>query len=139
MLLVTSEDAILEQKERAYEYYKKSPLVEKWDILAGALLVVLLVVMLLVIFLPPAGSEVEIYRDGQLIATYPLDQNRAFEVGGVRINIFNGHVDVVEADCPDQLCVHARSISTSGSSIICVPNRLVVKITGKADVEGITQ
>lgn len=39
------------------------------------------------------------------------------------------------ADCRDQICVRHRLISGGGESIICLPHRLVVEITGGADAE----
>ncbi|NCA67219.1 MAG: NusG domain II-containing protein [Clostridia bacterium] len=124
---------------KTFDYYKKSKLLERWDIIVAVILVLALAAVLLITFLPAEGSEVEIYKNGQLIAVYPLNENRAFNVGAMRIEIFDGKVSVVESDCPDQLCVHAHSIFTAGSVIICVPNKVVVKITGKTEVEGITQ
>lgn len=40
------------------------------------------------------------------------------------------------ADCPDQICVHHIPISGTGESIICLPHKLVVGITGGTDEEG---
>lgn len=34
------------------------------------------------------------------------------------------------ADCRDQICVYHRPIGSGGDSIICLPHRLVVEITG---------
>lgn len=38
-----------------------------------------------------------------------------------------------EADCKDQICVHHKPVSSVGESIICLPHRLVVEITGDND------
>jgi hypothetical protein len=129
----------MDEREATYGYYKKRPLFEKWDIAVAIILLLALIAMLLVIFLPNQGKTVEVYKNGQLVASYPLDENRAFEVGNIRIEIFEGAVKVAESDCPDKLCVHSSAISASGSTIICVPNKVVIKITGKAEVEGVTQ
>ncbi len=129
----------MKKSEATYGYYKNRPLFERWDIVVAALIILALIAMLLIIFLPNEGKDVEIYKNGELIATYPLNENRAFEVGNMRIEIFDGSVSVIESDCPDKLCVHAAPISASGSTIICVPNKLVIKITGSVEVEGVTQ
>lgn len=128
-----------EDNTKILNHYKKSPLVQKWDVIIGAILVLLLIAMLLIIFLPNDGSEVEVYKNGLLIASYPLNENRAFSVGEMQIEIFNGSVSVVESNCPDKLCVHSKPINKEGSTIICVPNKVVIKITGNSEVEGITQ
>ncbi len=38
--------------------------------------------------------------------------------------------DMIYADCPDLICVNSRSISRVGESIICLPHRLTVTVTG---------
>jgi hypothetical protein len=42
-------------------------------------------------------------------------------------------VTMEAADCRDQICVHHIPISGSGESIICLPHKLVVTVTGKQD------
>lgn len=46
------------------------------------------------------------------------------------IRISGGEVCVWESGCPSQDCVHSGTISRSGESIICLPNRLVIQLTG---------
>ena len=46
------------------------------------------------------------------------------------ISVADGTVTMEEADCKDQICVHHKPISSAGESIICLPHRLVVEITG---------
>ena len=36
------------------------------------------------------------------------------------------------SDCKGQDCVHQGSIAKSGETIICLPNKIVVEITGGA-------
>ena len=52
---------------------------------------------------------------------------------GTSYNLFSvagGTVVMEEADCKDQICVHHKPISSARESIICLPHRLVVEITG---------
>lgn len=60
--------------------------------------------------------------------------------GNVKVQIRQGKVAVVHADCPNRICMRTGWRSLAGESIICVPNRLVVRILGdsNADVRGIT-
>lgn len=45
---------------------------------------------------------------------------------------------VASADCPTQDCVHTGAISRSGQSIICLPARIVITLTGgAADSSGV--
>lgn len=58
----------------------------------------------------------------------PLEQN-----GKVKnvVQIKDGFVDMLEADCPDQLCDVHKPISESGESIVCLPNKVVLEIIGR--------
>lgn len=54
------------------------------------------------------------------------------ETGNVLI-VENGAVYIKDADCPDKLCVKQGKITKAGQSIICLPNKLVVRIVGNDD------
>lgn len=47
------------------------------------------------------------------------------------IEIGDGKVRVIEADCPDKLDVKQGYISKPGEVIVCLPNRLVIEIKGE--------
>jgi len=50
------------------------------------------------------------------------------EFGYNKIEIGEGKVRVVEADCPDELDVKQGWISNPGEIIVCLPNRLIIEI-----------
>lgn len=35
---------------------------------------------------------------------------------------------MLEADCPDQVCVHAGWLTDSAAPIVCLPHRLVIRL-----------
>ncbi|MDN6899811.1 NusG domain II-containing protein [Oenococcus sicerae] len=37
-------------------------------------------------------------------------------------------IKIVEANCPDQICVNHASIDRAGESIVCLPHKLIVEI-----------
>lgn len=50
------------------------------------------------------------------------------EFGYNKIEIGDGRVRVIEADCPDKLDVKQGWISGPGEVIVCLPNRMVIEI-----------
>lgn len=53
-------------------------------------------------------------------------------------NIFmcqNKEVRMINANCPDQICVHHYPISAAGENIICLPHKVVIAITGEKGKE----
>lgn len=88
---------------------------------------------------PAPGHVAEIYSDGALRYTVDLDRVREpqrLTVEGPRgvnvILIEPGRIRVESADCPDQVCVNAGWLSDSASPIVCLPHRLVIRLTGGA-------
>lgn len=54
------------------------------------------------------------------------------EFGYNLIEIGEGKVRVIEADCPDKLDVKQGYISKPGEVIVCLPNRLLIEIKGQS-------
>ena len=59
------------------------------------------------------------------------------EFGKNVIEIQNGKVRVIEADCPDKLDVKQGYIKNTGEIIVCVPNRFVIEIKGSKNLDNI--
>ena len=47
------------------------------------------------------------------------------------IAVDKGSIGIIEADCPDQLCVHQGKISDGLKPIVCLPHKLVIRINGE--------
>jgi len=117
--------------------------VKKGDIVAfAALLGVAALIFCALYFLAPKGNTVKIEVASQTVATLSLEEDTVYnvEIGGKTTNtveIKDGKVSVMYADCPDKICVNHRAISKSGESIICLPNKVVISIEGeKTEVDG---
>lgn len=113
----------------------------KAKFVAIALAALLAVCVVLVIVQGNGGGSVaEITKDGQLICAIDLKtaQNQVFTVGdsesGINvIEVQGGRIRVREADCKNQNCVECGwSDEAGGRPIVCLPNRLVIKITGES-------
>lgn len=83
------------------------------------------------------GNEVVVSVDGEVVASFPLDKDIEYEIQGYesdsctnKLVIKDGEAYMAEANCPDHLCMGMGKISQVGQSIICLPNRVVVEITG---------
>lgn len=84
------------------------------------------------LFVPQKGIA-QIYSDGQLMyeinlsdveKTYDLIVNNGENYNKIRVE--HGRISVIDADCPDGLCV--KQVYGSKQPIVCLPNRLVIKI-----------
>lgn len=81
------------------------------------------------------GETVQVIVDGEVYGTYSLIQNQEvpIKIQGKVTNLLvikDGKADVVEANCPDKLCVHQKAILHANETIVCLPNKVVVEIIG---------
>ena len=89
------------------------------------------------------GGYVSVQVDGERIMELPLSQDARVVLGsGEHTNVLvigNGAAQVVEASCPDQICVNQGAIQYAGESIVCLPHKLVITVKdGQAnDVDGV--
>lgn len=80
-----------------------------------------------------------VYQDGALLErvdlnaiALPYTERIEFPGGGYNIIEFSpGGVEVIEADCPDLICVHRGRVTKSGLPIVCMPHRLTIEIEGE--------
>ena len=100
--------------------------------------IVIAVVFLGIQFLTPAsGGNLIIQINGETIASYPLGEDAEFEIndGTNRVKISDEKVRMVQADCPDQICVHYKAISKNHETIVCLPNKIVLTIESTNETE----
>lgn len=79
----------------------------------------------------PDNAVVRITVDGELFGEYALDENREISIRDTNVCVIeDGSVYMKSADCPDQICVKTKAIRTGAGSIVCLPNKVVVEISG---------
>ena len=85
-----------------------------------------------------------ITRDGVLLEEIDLDkveEPRSFVLedgsGTNTVQMEKGRIRILEADCPDQVCVNQGWISSGAVPIICLPHRLMIEIVeAGGDLDG---
>jgi len=80
-----------------------------------------------------------IYSNNQLAGEYVLTDdfkdvvNIETETGYNIMHIEGGQIWIHEASCPDKICIHQGKISKNGEMILCIPNRMIIKIVDDND------
>lgn len=92
------------------------------------------------------GEKAEIYVNNRLKYVYPLIKERKnyfvdTNIGGVNVEFVNMKVRVTSSNSPLKICVKQGFISKSGQTIIGIPDKLLIKITGEPenDLDGIAR
>ena len=78
-----------------------------------------------------------VWYDGELIGTYdltavviPYEVRIETDLGYNILRVSHGSVEVVEADCSEQVCVRQGPVSDDLLPIVCLPHHLVIQIDG---------
>lgn len=98
---------------------------------------ILLAAGLAFLFFRPQPSEslsrAEISVDGETVMELDLSEDQVLTVNGAgggynRIQVRDGAVSVLEASCPDKVCVHTGTVRYPGETIVCLPNRMIITV-----------
>mgnify|MGYP000167734554 CR=1 FL=1 len=107
--------------------------------LIGGILILITVSFILIQVYKSEGSKVLVTIDGNEYKTFSLDEDTVFTIRQEdgqwnTFEIKDGYVKMLEASCPDKLCVKHKKIHYDNESITCLPNRVVIRIIdGEAD------
>ena len=108
---------------------------KKKDYYMIVLLISLIIVSAMIIFLIRSPSEnvvLQIQVDHKIYGEYLLSKDQTIAINDTNVCIIkNQQVSMIQADCPDQICVHSKAIGNDGGTIICMPNHVILKIITK--------
>ena len=93
-----------------------------------------------ILFLRKGGTVANVYRDNECIYSVDLslvtegfEKTFTDEKGHTNtIRVEKGRIRMIEADCPDKVCVDTGWISTRAVPIVCLPHHLVIRVEEQA-------
>ena len=92
------------------------------------------------------GKHVVVEVDGSRVLELSLDRDVTTTVTGplgeTIISIKDGSVRIADSPCPHHYCVRMGPLRHRGEIAVCVPNRVIVTVTGGSDrdsFDGVTQ
>lgn len=105
----------------------------KWDIIIP--LVALVVAGIL--FINGRNTDTgtaEITVDGVKVYTADLTQekDKILEFGEITVEIRDGEIGIVSSPCIGKDCIKTGFISHPGETIVCIPEKTVIKIIGQS-------
>lgn len=84
-----------------------------------------------------SNTYAEITVNGKLYKTVALSEHVGKEVLEIKTNhginvieIKDNKIGIIEADCPDQVCMNPQYIEKSGESLVCLPHKVMIQIKG---------
>ena len=104
--------------------------------------VILMAIFIGVLFMMKTGNDrgttVCVYQDGIKIQELPLWEDTEILIQNSYTNklaVKDEKAAIVESDCPGMDCVHSGWIGGKGRSLVCLPNRVEIRIEGESDSE----
>ena len=107
------------------------PFIKKRDILILSAIFILCISFLILPKLFESGKTAEISIDGEIVKTVLLSKDDTFKLNSFTIDVRDGAICVLDSPCHDKICVHTGYISKPSQTIVCLPERLIIKIKGE--------
>ena len=109
-------------------------------------LVIILGIIILCIFIfinitKEEGSMAEVYYKDKLILTIDLNIDSEYivdgELGDVVLEVKDRKIRVKSENSPRNICSKEGYIGDSSRTLICLPNKVIVKIVGESEIDGV--
>ena len=111
-----------------------------WALGLGLVLAVCAVLSIGILLPGEDAQRIEIISEGKVLYTLNLSVDQSVTVttamGTNTVTIQDGAVAVTAADCPDHYCMQ-RGWCRSGTDIVCLPHRLVIRFLGEQEIDGV--
>lgn len=116
-------------------------------ILIISIIIITACVFLIMNLFSKSGDRVLVEQNSAQIAVLDLNKDCVYNVyndnGDIcnTVQIKNGKVKMIYADCKDKICKNHKEISKSNESIICLPNKVeITVISDKSEnVDGVAK
>lgn len=102
--------------------------------IAIILLILIPSIILLMINFKDDGTYAEISCDGKVVKTVPLSEDAEFSVNDIKFSVKENSVCVISSPCPDKICVKTGAIKRNGETIICLPEKVSVRVVSEDKV-----
>ena len=103
------------------------------------IIAIFLIIILLMFIWPVIFSEngkvahISCEKNSQKIIDLNTDQK--FVYNGLTVMVIDGAIGVVNSPCQDKICVNSGFINKVGQSIICLPNKVTIKISSDTGLD----
>ena len=112
-------------------------------ILIGIIFILAITTIILINIFKEEGTYVVVVYDQKEVAKYHISEDieikLSFEEGKYNILVIKDKtVYIKDASCKDHICVKHNKIKMAGETIVCLPNKTVIKIIGDEQIDVVT-
>lgn len=103
--------------------------------------IVIISIFIVISITKEPGSIAEIYYEDKLVLTIDLNIDKEYivdgKMGNVLLEVKNKQIRVKEENSPKHICSKEGFIGDSSRTLICLPNKIIVKIVGESSIDGV--
>lgn len=109
--------------------------------LVSILFVVILVILVFINVTKKEGTTAEVYYEDEKILTIDLNIDKEYivkgKLGDVVLEVKNKKIRVKEENSPNHICSKEGFIGDSLKTLVCLPNKIIIKIVGSNEIDGV--
>ncbi|MBO5211160.1 MAG: NusG domain II-containing protein [Clostridia bacterium] len=87
-----------------------------------------IIALMAVLLCSKNGKTVVITQNNKQLYSLSLSEDKIIDLGTNIIEIKNGKVEVISANCKNQICVKHKKISKKSEQIVCIPNKVIITV-----------
>jgi len=112
--------------------------------LADGILIVFVVLTIIVsslfVYKKSAKSDYAVIEYNGKIENISLNKDKVFTLeNGIVIEVKDGRIRVKDSDCPQKICVKHGWLRYANDVIVCLPNKTILYLPKKSDLDYITR
>lgn len=90
---------------------------------------------------PQSGSEKAVITvNGKFFCERSMSEDAEIDINGTNTAVIeNGEIYMKSASCPDKICIHQGKIHDSSKSIVCLPNRVVIRVEKASEMDSVVR
>jgi len=108
------------------------------------IIILFIVISLVFIFINATkekGSMAEVFYEDKLVLSIDLNVDGEYkvdgELGDVVLEVKNKMIRVKSENSPKNICSKEGYIGDSSRTLICLPNKIIVRIVGEKEIDGV--
>lgn len=109
--------------------------------LVGVLLIVISLIFIFINVTKEEGSVAEVYYKDEMILNVNLSIDGEYvvdgELGDVILEVKDNKIRVKKENSPKNICSREGFVGDSSKTLVCLPNKIIVKIVGENDIDGV--
>ncbi len=99
-----------------------------------------IILSLLLFFNTKKGNTAVIYVNGEKYCEADILKDSEINIFDTNTAVIeNGEIYMKSSTCPDKLCIRQGKISNNSKKIICLPNKVVIEVKAKSDIDAVVR